>query len=248
MVGGVGELYQGDLDLGRVVVERLQTEQLGDHVVVEDLHYGAVAVAQRLEELKPTHLVLVGAVARGRSPGAVERRKVVARPATPAEVQLAVGDAVVGYVSIELVVEVAAGLGVLPARTIAIEVEPALTGPSDRLSPLGDEAVEQVADLVRAEVRRAPLLDLAERIADRTAGDGDRLGGAPAAATLVELVDAIKVLGDEGRWGRLFVLRDRLRRQIDAGQTGEGMDTLDWALWWALLEELDKVFGAEADA
>ena len=231
LVGGVGELFQGDLDVGRVVVERLAAEELGDHALVEDLHYGAVAVAQRLEEVKATHLVLVGAVERGRAPGTIERRKVVAQLSEPADVQQAVGDAVVGYVSIDLVVEVAAGLGVLPARTIAIEVEPVLTGPSDQLSPEVSAKVDEIAALARAEMQRAPLLELAERVAERRPEDA-----------MAELLDAIRVLGDEGRMGRLFVLRDRLRRQIDAGQTGEGMDTLDWALWWALLEELDRLF------
>jgi hypothetical protein len=46
-------------------------------------------------------------------------------------------------------------------------------------------------------------------------------------ATLHELVRSVEVLCDEGRWGRIHVLRDRLRRQLDAGETGEGMDTLD---------------------
>lgn len=240
LVGGVGELFQGDLDLGRVAVERLAAEGLGEHVLVEDLHYGAVAVAQRLQEVKPSHLVLVGGVVRGRSPGSVERRRPVPAASSPAEVQLAVADAVVGYVSIDLVVDVAAGLGVLPAHTVAVEVEPVTTGPSDTLSPEGLAALEQALALVRAEVRRAPLVELAERIgARRVPAD------APAGATLVELVDALRVLGEEGRWGRVYVLRDRLRRQIDGGQTGEGMDALDWALWWGLLEELDRMLAAE---
>ncbi|HET7489751.1 MAG TPA: hypothetical protein VFJ85_17625 [Acidimicrobiales bacterium] len=241
MVGGVGELFQGDLDLGRVAVERLAAEGLGDHVVVEDLHYGAVAVAQRLQELKPSHLVLVGGVVRGRPPASVERRRPAPAAMSPAEFQLAVGDAVVGYVSIDLVVEVGAGLGVLPARTVAIEMEPVLVGPSDRLSPEGDAAVDEILALVRAEVRRAPLVELAERIA----AHGVPADHSPAAATLVELVAAVLELGDGGRFGRVWVLRDRLRRQIDAGETGESMDALDWALWWALLEELDKVLAAE---
>ena len=63
LVGGVGELYQGDLDLGRRAVERLGTEDLGPGVLVEELHYGAVAVAQRLEDLRPDLLILIGAVA-----------------------------------------------------------------------------------------------------------------------------------------------------------------------------------------
>lgn len=246
LIGGVGELFQGDLDVGRVVVERIQAENLGGHVLVEDLHYGAVAVAQRLQELQPAHLVLVGGIVRGRAPASVARRRVDGTAFDPADMQLAVGDAVTGYVSMDLVVEVAAGLGVLPGRTVMIEVEPVSVSLCDQLSPAVVDALDEVLDLVRAEVRRAPLLELAERIHVRCTGEADRPGPSPAAATLLELVDSIRVLGDEGRWGRVFAQRERLRRQIDSGETGEGMDALDWALWWALLEELDKVFGAEA--
>lgn len=246
LIGGVGELFQGDLDLGRVVVERLLGEDLGEHVLVEDLHYGAVAVAQRLEEVKPSHLVLVAGVVRGHAPGSVHRRVTNASEFDPAQVQLAVGDAVTGYVSIDLVLEVAAGFGVLPERTVAIEVEPATTALCDSLSPEAMRALEDVLDLVRTEVRRAPLLEMAALVHDRCVADAERLGPAPAAVTMLELTDSIRVLGDDGRWGRVFVQRDRLRRQLDAGQTGEAMDTLDWALWWALLEELDRVFAAEA--
>ena len=246
LVGGVGELYQGDLDLGRAVVERLVEEDLGGHVAVEDLHYGAVAVAQRLEELRPPHLVLVGGVVRGRAPGSVERRRLVPPERTAEEVQLSVGDAVVGYVSIDLVVEVAAGLGVLPERTITIEVEPASTKLSEYLSPEAHHGLGQVLELVRAEARRAPLLELADRVARRCLDDADRIGRTPALATLRQLLQAIEVLGDEGRWGRVFALRERLERDIDAGRTGDGMDALDWALWWGLLEELGRVLGVEA--
>ncbi|MEJ7744110.1 MAG: hypothetical protein WKF73_17155 [Nocardioidaceae bacterium] len=56
-------------------IERLQAEDLGPGVLVEELHYGAVAVAQRLEDLRPDALVLVSAVRRGRPPGTVERRR-----------------------------------------------------------------------------------------------------------------------------------------------------------------------------
>lgn len=248
LIGGVGELFQGDLDLGRVAVERLQLEVLGGHVLVEDFHYGAVAVAQRIQELKPTHLVLIGGIVRGRTPASVWRRLVDGSAFDPADLQLAVGDAVTGYVSIDLVVEVAAGLGVLPGRTVTIEVEPVSVELCDHLSPEVTDVLDQVLDLVRAEIRRAPLVDLAEQIHQRCTAEADRLADSAAAATLLELLETIRVLGDEGRWGRTFVQRERLRRQLDAGETGVGMDTLDWALWWALLEELDKVFEMEAGA
>ena len=157
LVGGVAELWQGDLDLGRRAVETLAREDLGPGVLVEELSYGGVAVAQRLEELQPRKLVLVGAIARGRPPGTVERRP-VADPLPDDAAQIAIGDAVVGYVSIDLVVEIAQALGSLPADAVTIEVEPASTSASEVLSPEAEHALPRALELVRAEVRarRAP--------------------------------------------------------------------------------------------
>ena len=152
VVGGVAELYQGDLDLGRHAVARLATEDLGEDVVVEDLSYGAVAVAQRLEDLRPDALVLVAAQARGRAAGAAERRRIGPLELSPEELQLAVGDAVTGYVTLDLLVEVAAALGALPARTVAVEVEPASVQPSEELTPEARAGMEDALALVRAEV------------------------------------------------------------------------------------------------
>lgn len=151
-VGGVAELWQGDLDLGRMAAERLAEEDLGAGVMVEDLHYGGVAVAQRLQELRPEVLVLVGAAERGRPPGTVERRELGPPAITAEEAQAAVGDAVTGYVTIDLVVEVAWALGFLPARTVAIEVEPASTKPGDPLSAVGAAGLETALELVRSEL------------------------------------------------------------------------------------------------
>lgn len=239
LVGGVGQLYQGDLDLGRLAVERLAAEALGPDVLVEELHYGAVAVAQRLQELRPGALVLVGAVARGRPPGAVQRRPIQDLRLPPERVQRAVGDAVTGYVTLDLLVEVAAGLGALPARTTAIEVEPARTGPAERLSGQAQAALETALGLVRAELRRIPLLELADQL--RARSHQVRLEPAPALEVLRDLLGELEGLDRHGRWGATFSLRDRLRRRIADGDTGFGMDHLDWGLWWALIEELDRL-------
>ena len=153
VVGFVYHLYQGDLDVARVALERLREEPFGDDVALEDLSYGAVAVAQRLEELAPETLVLVAAAERGREAGTVERRELAAPTAAPAEVQRAVADAVTGYIHPDLVVEVAAGLGALPARAVAIELEPASVEPSETLTPAAAAALPRLLELVRAEVR-----------------------------------------------------------------------------------------------
>lgn len=242
VVGGVGELYQGDLDFGRRVVERLADDDLGAHVVVEDLHYGGVAVAQRIEELGVTTLVLVGATERGRTPGVLERRRYFGDrlDLTPEELQGAVTDAVTGYVTIDLVVEVAHALGVLPPRIVAIDVEPVVrNGPDDALSPAVAGVLDEAVELARGEARRAPLFLAADRLRD-TVADG-HLAPSPAVDALGSLLAELRGLDDEGRWGATFARRDRLKALLGSGETPEGMTRLDTALWWNLIEEIDSL-------
>jgi hydrogenase maturation protease len=155
LVGGVGQLYQGDLDVGRRAAVLLAAQDLGPGVLVEDLHYGAVAVVHRLAELRPAALVLVGAERRGRPPGTLERREVPALDLPPEELQRAVHDAITGYVTIDLLVEVAWALGNLPALTVTIEVEPGRVGPSEVLSPEVEALLPEVVRLAAEEARRA---------------------------------------------------------------------------------------------
>ena len=72
--------------------------------------------------------------------------------AAPEQVQRSVADAVTGYVHIDLVLDVAGGLGVLPADTVVVEVEPATVEPSVRLSPVIERALDEALALVRAEL------------------------------------------------------------------------------------------------
>jgi len=153
LVAGVAELFQGDLDLGRRAVMRLAAEGLGDDVVVEELSYGGVAVAQRLQDMRPEALVLVACHPRaGRVPGSVQRREIGPPELTPAELQLAVGDAVTGYVTVNLLIEVAQAFEALPARTVCFEVEPASVEPSDQMTAEAEAGLEEALGLVRAEV------------------------------------------------------------------------------------------------
>ncbi|MDP9429445.1 MAG: hypothetical protein M3Q47_11475 [Actinomycetota bacterium] len=240
----MSELFQRDLDLGRLAVERLADEDLGPDVRVEDLHYGAVAVAQRLTDARPDLLVLVAAVRRGRPPGAVERRRLDPPQLSPEQVQAAVGDAVVGYVHVDLVVDVAAGFGVLPVRTVVVEVEPQIVEPGEGLSAPAAAGLGAALTLVRNEVRRAPLLRLADDL--RPLVTGDRLADSDALRLLRALLEELAHLDRSGRWGSAFPLRDRLRLAIAAGSSSGGMDHRDWGLWWALIEELDRLEVLEA--
>ena len=152
LVAGVAELFQGDLDLGRRAIDRLAAEDLGEGVLVEELSYGGVAAAQRLQDLRPDVLILVAAHARGRVPGSVDRREVGPPDRTPAELQLAVGDAVTGYVTVDLLTDVAYALGALPARTVCFEIEPASVRPSDEISPEAQAGLDEALELIRGEL------------------------------------------------------------------------------------------------
>jgi hypothetical protein len=244
LVGGIYELFQSDLDLGRLAVEQLRREELPPDVLAEDLHYGAVAVVQRLEELRPDVLVLITAVRRDRPPGTVERRRVDARQVDPRDFQAAIGDAVTGYVHIDLLIEVASGFEALPARTVAVEVEPQRTESGEGLSEPAVLGLERALELVRTELHRLPLLVLADQL--RPLVSGDRLEESASLTALRELLVELLHVDRDGRWGRSFALRDRFKLSIAGAVGSEGMDHRDWALWWALVEELDRLEAVEA--
>lgn len=243
-IGGVSELYQGDLDLGRRAVERLMAEDLGPGVSIEDFHYGAVAVAQRLQEVAADALLLVGAIERGRPPGAVERR-LIDPPTLPVEeLQAAVGDAVTGYVDIDLILKVCSAFGILPRRTVVVEVEPERLEPSEQLSPSAAVALEEALKMVRAEVLRTPLMLAAAEV--RASTETAAPEPSPALEAMTELLEELARMDERGRWGATFTLRERLKLAIAEGRTGEGMTGLDWGLWWGLIEELDRLQSFEA--
>lgn len=210
--------------------------------MVEDFHYGAVAVAQRIEELAPRRLILVGAEPRGLLPGSVTRRRISGPP--PGEAQQSIEQAVTGYVSVDIAVRVVSALGTLPARTVVFEVEPETTGPSDTLSRAGANALGEVVAQIELEARRTPVLLLADELEQRLVEGA--LEDSASLDTLRDLLAELRVVEEQGRWGRTFSLRDRLVGTIRGGQISEGMSQLDWSLWWALIEELNRLAQLEA--
>lgn len=237
LVGGVGQLFQSDDDVGRLVVDRVR-DLAGPGVLVEDLSYGAIPVVHRLQETHPDVLVLVGSRRAGRSPGEVTRRRVTDVGRTADELQGAVQDAGTGYVDLALTLDVVAALHGLPRRTVTVEVEPASTGPGEALSPPVHVAVPRAEAMVRREVVLAPLFDLLESLRPRVPVLVDADGGLQA---LADLVTALDLLEDRGSWGRTFAEKDRLRLAVADGAASPAMDHGDWGMLWALVEELQRL-------
>ncbi len=135
LVGGVGQPGGGDLDFGRAALERLENAPLGEDVVLEDLTPGVVDIPRRLEELRPGTLVVVGAAARGRPSATVQRRLARSGGSPTAEEAPDKKDAYSELVAVDRVLGIATTSSLSPPRIVVIEVEPASSEPSEKLSP-----------------------------------------------------------------------------------------------------------------
>ena len=164
LVGGYGRPGMRDLDFGRQVVECLQQFDWPDEVVVEDLSYSAPLVLNRLQELRPAKVVLVGAVARALDPPATLRRyRLNLTPPDPREVTRSVEESVMGLVDLDHTLAMARHWGGLPADTVIIEVEPAEAefglGFSEELALCLDPILDMVREELDGIVAGAPELE-----------------------------------------------------------------------------------------
>ena len=239
VVGGVSQLYQGDLDLGRHAVESLSSVGWSLDVVVEDFHYGAVAVSQRLDDLRPDALILVGAEERERPPGTIQRSRVDQTVPDVAQARESVEAAVTGYVTIDLIIDVIKAFGSAPGRIVVFEVEPKITGPSSEMSEEAVEALGVVIGALSKEVELTPLFILCDDL--RRAFSDHHLDESSSVRSLMAMLAQLDIVEEGGAWGKVFSLRDRLRLEISRGETSDNMSHLDWSLWWSLIEELDRI-------
>jgi hydrogenase maturation protease len=155
LVGGVGYTNLRDRSFGPLLIERLRQRTWPPDVVVDDLSFGPIDVLFKLQaEPRPFKLgIFVGAVARGRPVGAVERYEWGASTLSVDELQARVGEAVTGIVSLDNLVHILAHFRALPHRTVLIEVEPETEEHwGSELSGPVAEAVAQVEALIVQDV------------------------------------------------------------------------------------------------
>ncbi|MGH2706317.1 MAG: hypothetical protein ACRDJ4_14900 [Actinomycetota bacterium] len=243
----------------RRFAERLTGEGLPPGAAVVTL--GAEAPAERIPEIirliegtRPDMLILVTSAALTARTGAVRRRAVrmpalgseEAQPTTAPPEPSSIGD----------ILAAADAAGLSPSRVLAFEITPGGAGATVAEPHPGSPGFDQTVHMVRREVGRLPLFDLADRVRAILARLRSRMGreaqaASPAFRALADLIAHLAVVELEGRWGRSLELRDRLRAFIVAGQAGpemDWMDHLEWALVWALLEEMDRLQRAEGEA
>lgn len=183
VIGGVGYRNLRDHSLGIVMSDELEPLARPPRLLVEDLSYNPVAIAQWFaEEARAAPIaraVFVTAVARddGRPPGTVSAYRWDHALPGEEEIQRAVSDAVTGVILLDNTLIVAEWMRALPPEVLVVEVEP-------MEHAFGDEMSEPVA--AAYEVAKQLVMRLATDAAAGTAQPvasfgGVASGGKPAA-------------------------------------------------------------------
>jgi hypothetical protein len=192
-VGSFGKPGHRDLDFGRQVIDCLQQLDWPAGVVVEELPCSPALVLNRLQELRPVKVVLLGAVSRGDEPPGAVRRYAFHHATVP---------------DVDHGLTLARQWGGLPADTVVIEVEPADTGYGPGFSEALAECFDPLIDMVREELagvefdlpEPAPAVDHGDGMADLVgyARDHER---ARRSSSSPAPVDGVALAGRVEPWG-----------------------------------------------
>ncbi len=153
LVAGIGLPWLRDLDFGTQWVNRVVDLDWPSHVLVEDMSYAAHRVLHRLQEVRPSKVILVGCMPRKVDPpGTIRRYKLDLTPPDDDEVQDRLSEAAMGIIDLDHTLAVVRYYGEFPDNTVVIEVEPADDSFGLGFSDPVEATVDQVLDLVRQEL------------------------------------------------------------------------------------------------
>ena len=153
LVGAIGYRFLRDHSASMVALDRLTAEDWPAGVVVEDVSYGPIALVPRLEEGGFRRAILLGAVGRpGRAAGTVTAYRWDGVLPGPADIQVAVTEAVTGVISLDNALVITRHFRALPDDTVVIEIEPETEAFGEELTPRVEQAVIRACALVRALV------------------------------------------------------------------------------------------------
>lgn len=153
LVAGIGLPWLRDLDFGTQWVNRVVDLDWPSHVLVEDMSYAAHRVLHRLQEVRPSKVILVGCMPRRQDPpGTIRRYQLDLSPPDDDEVQDRLSEAAMGIIDLDHTLAVARYYGEFPDNTVVIEVEPADDSFGLGFSDEVEATVADVLELVRLEL------------------------------------------------------------------------------------------------
>lgn len=145
LVAAVGQPWMRDLAFGSHVVEHLLSRGgLPPAVDAIDMSFGPITAFQMIQDGAYGQIVFVTARASGRARGTIYESAVELPAITPAELQLRIGDCVMGCISLESLLYLCRRYETLPNDSAIVDIEPEddTWGPelSDSVAPLVEPA------------------------------------------------------------------------------------------------------------
>ena len=157
LIGAIGYRQLRDHSVPFAILDRLEAEDLGADVTVEDVSYNPVALMQWLQgdaKGKFERAIFVAAVERaGRAPGSVDAYRWDGVLPSDELIQQAVADAVTGIISLDNTLVVAGYFKALPQQVAVVEIEPREHEFGTELSPEVTAGVETALALIRMLAR-----------------------------------------------------------------------------------------------
>ena len=160
LIGGIGYRNLRDHSVAFAVLDRLEREDLGADVCLEDTSYNPIALGQWLESEPPDQrfdrVVFVSAVSReGRHPGEVTAYRWSGALPPDDEVQQAVTEAVTGIIALDNTLVIGTYFKSFPASVSVVEIEPRAHEFGADLTPEVAAAVPKACDAIRALMAEA---------------------------------------------------------------------------------------------
>ncbi|MGH9223560.1 MAG: hydrogenase maturation protease [Acidimicrobiales bacterium] len=150
LVGGIGLPWLRDLDFGTQFIRRIEGEEWPENVYVEDMSFSGHRVLDRLMELRPHKVVLVGCMPRDVDPaGTIRRYRLDLDLPEDEDIIERLSESIGGIIDLDHILAICRWGKGFPPDTVVIEVEP-----GDRSFGLGfSEEVEETVDQVLAMIR-----------------------------------------------------------------------------------------------
>lgn len=148
LVGGIGYRNLKDHSIGVSVSDHLMDLAAPEGVLIEDASYNPIALVQRLETGPVDRLILVAAVNRGRTPGAIGYYRWDGKLPSAERIQEAVAEAVTGVIALDNTLMVGGHFGAFPEDVVVVEVEPVLEEFGEELSAEVSGRFESLCRLV----------------------------------------------------------------------------------------------------
>lgn len=155
LIGGIGYRNLRDHSAAFAVLDRLEQEDLGDHVLVEDTSYNPIALGQWLDsepvDRRFERIVFVSAVNRvGRRPGEVVAYQWMGTLPSNEDIQQAVAEAVTGIIALDNTLVIGTYFKNFPASVAVVEIEPLAHEFGSDLTPEVAAAVPRACQTIRA--------------------------------------------------------------------------------------------------